>query len=173
MKKVMIAAALASLISGSAMAEHGGTIHFTGLISENGCSVNTQTTDSFVDLGTVQKSVFTAANQAAGQRKSFNIELQNCPASVTTAQVTFKGPEDSAAPGVLALDGATSVATGVGIQLYEGQTPLALNTASSTHTVSATSHDATLQFVADYISTAATVTAGEADANTEFDLTYN
>ncbi|WEF28108.1 fimbrial protein [Klebsiella aerogenes] len=176
MKKVMIAAALASIVSGSALAAvttPGGTIHFKGFITEDGCSVSTSANEP-VSLGTVQKSAFTTSGDVS-TKVPFKIELTNCPASFITAAVTFKGTESSTA-GVLALDTTTSTAEGVGIRISDDKgKDVDINSASDPYALTAGGGSTTLNFDAQYYALVdnADITAGQADGIVDFDMTYN
>ncbi|GKK52407.1 fimbrial protein [Klebsiella pneumoniae] len=102
--------------------------------------------------------------------------MKDCPASVTTVAVLFDGARDQSDNSLLAINGGAS---GVAIKLYEHDrsTAVSLGKTSAKQTVtpgtSGGTGSADLEFYADYISTAATVTAGKADGTANFNMIYN
>lgn len=106
----------------------------------------------------------------------FHIKVKDCPASVTTVAVLFDGARNQSDNSLLAINGGAS---GVAIKLYEHDwsTAVSLGKTSAKQTVtpgtSGGTGSADLEFYADYISTAATVTAGKADGTANFNMIYN
>lgn len=174
MKKNIIAAALATvaLTSVSAFAADG-QVNFTGEIIDAACTVsNTAANPLDVKLGQVSKTAFAQAGDKTAATQ-FTLTLTGCPSSVSSATVKFDGTSVNGDNSILALTQGTDVATGVGIQLSDdSNTVLPLFTASKAYTLQS---DATnsLNFVARYISTAATVTTGPANATANFSINYN
>ncbi|WP_406909113.1 fimbrial protein [Klebsiella oxytoca] len=150
-----------------------GTINFTGIILESACTISAGHGSQSVVLGGVNKSAFTAAGNTAAPTK-FSITLSSCPAAVTSARVTFDGKTDTANSSLLALTPGAGIATGVGIGIYEDNntTIIPISVHSAAKTLS-TTEQTTFNFIAKYVSTAATVTAGPADAVSDFTISYN
>ena len=91
---------------------------------------------------------------------------------MTKASVIFDGTPDSNNTTLLKLTQDDGVATGVAIQLYDiSGAELPLFTASKSYTLASGTND--LSFMAAYKSTAATVTAGPANAVANFSISYN
>ncbi|MNC36707.1 putative fimbrial-like protein YcbU precursor [compost metagenome] len=91
---------------------------------------------------------------------------------MTSAKVKFDGLADSNVNSILALSQIPGVATNVGIQLTDNKNVVVpLHTASSAYPLSV--GDNNLDFVARYYATAATVTAGPANAVSNFTIVYN
>jgi len=178
MKKSIIALSLmASYMLASAANAADGTINFTGSIISSACTVNTASASQTVNLGNVNSTAFGSTVGTTAAATQFSINLTNCPSSVTSASVKFDGTENATNSSILALSSGET-ATGVGVALYEadGSTVLPLQTASNSITIptaSSGTSSATLNFVAKYMSTASSVTAGTADATTEFTIVYN
>lgn len=149
-----------------------GTINFTGNIIDTACTLDTNSANQTVILGNVSSKAFNAAGSTAAPTK-FNITLTTCPAAATSAKVTFDGTESSANPNILALN-AGQTAGGVGVALYEqnGSTPVPLEAVSQSQPLVSTGPN-TLTYVAKYMATAATVTAGTANATSTFTIIYN
>jgi len=173
MNKNLIALAI---VAGSAFTSiaHAadGTVNFTGTITDTACTVSAATKNQTVDLGTVSKTAFAAAGDTASPTK-FTIVLQNCPTTVTNASVKFDGPIDANNSNLLALTAGTGIATGVGVGIYEqdASTLIPIATKSASKPVSSTA-DTTLNFIAKYVATAASVTQGPANAATNFTISY-
>lgn len=175
MKKNLIAVAvLASSAFTVAAFAADGQVNFTGLILENACEVvNTPSNPLQVNLGKVNKTAFTGTGSTAAATK-FTLQLTNCPASVNTASVKFDGTSVNGDTSLLALTQETDVATGVGIQLSDASnTVLPLYTASLAYPLVSGTATNKLDFVARYISTADTVTAGPANSVASFTVNYN
>lgn len=176
MNKQMIAM---TMITGLAFANvaHAadGTINFTGTIMDASCNVTTATKNQTVALGSVNRTAFNAAGDTAAPTK-FSIVLENCPTTVTKATVRFDGPIDPANSTLLALSpagGGTTNATGVAVGIYESDaaTQIPIATKSQEYTLSSTANNQ-LDFIAKYVSTAAAVTQGPANAATNFTIDY-
>ncbi|MEM6052091.1 fimbrial protein [Erwinia sp. P7711] len=173
MKKTLIALSL--VLSPVMFAQAAdGTINFSGNITDAACTVDADSASQTVNLGTVSAKAFSAAGSTAAPTK-FNITLSSCPATVTSASVKFDGLVNTTNTDLLALN-TDSTAAGVGIAIYEADssTPVPLLTASSSQVIDSTDGATnTLSFVAKYMATAATVTAGTANASTDFTIVYN
>uniref|UniRef100_Q0HR80 Fimbrial protein n=1 Tax=Shewanella sp. (strain MR-7) TaxID=60481 RepID=Q0HR80_SHESR len=173
-KKISLLALMAGLaISYNANASDG-QINFTGTITDETCTVtNSPSSPLSVTLGSVAKSAFSGVGSTAAATK-FTIMLTGCPqsANVNSVSVKFDGIADGTNKDVLALTAGEGVAEGVGIQLTEDNgTVLPLFSASSSFTLA--DGDNKLNFIARYIATSATVTAGTANAVSNFTIIYN
>lgn len=175
MKKNLIAVAVlaSSAFSVSAFAADG-QVNFTGEIIDAACQVvNTPSNPLNVVLGKVAKTAFTGTGSTASATK-FTLQLTNCPATVSTASVKFDGTSVNGDTTLLALTQESGVATGVGIQLADASnTVLPLYTASMAYPLVSGTATNNLDFVARYIATADTVTAGPANSMASFTVNYN
>ncbi|MCV3773536.1 MULTISPECIES: fimbrial protein [Enterobacter] len=149
-----------------------GSINFTGTVLDAACTVDVGASSALaVDLGSVQKSAFTAVGSTASATK-FTLKVSKCPSTITKASVKFEGISYDGDESVLALTTGTGVATGIGIQLLDSaSTVVPLETPSSSYTL-ATDVSNELDFYARYIQKAATVAAGKADAAVNFTIVY-
>lgn len=176
MKKnfIIIAMAVTAALSASSAYAADGQVNFTGEIIDAACEVvNTPSNPLDVQLGRVSKTAFTAAGDLSSATK-FTLQLKNCPATATTAQVKFDGTALNGDNSVLALTQDTGVATGVGIQLSDdSNTVLPLYTASKTYPLVSGTAVNNLDFSARYIATNASVTAGPANSTATFTVNYN
>lgn len=146
-----------------------GTISFTGAISDQTCIVESGSTNLTVEMGTISDSAFSAAGDTAGASR-FDISLESCP-SFTSVAARFDGVADSDNPDLLALTDTGSAATGVAIQISNTDgTAIGIGNESTQFPIDAGS--ATLNFIAKYQATAATVTAGDANSTAQFTITY-
>ena len=83
-----------------------------------------------VQLGKVSKTVFTGAGSTSTLTK-FDIQLTNCPDTVTSAAINFGGTPDANNNATLALTPDSDAATGVAIQLVDAsEQPVSLYTPS-------------------------------------------
>ncbi|HGY3715834.1 TPA: fimbrial protein [Citrobacter gillenii] len=172
MKKTMLSACLmvsAALVGGAQAAD--GTIKFTGTITDQTCKVDTGSQNLPVSLGNVAQ---TALNGAKGMRAAptkFTISVSECPEAVVGANVKFDGTADNNDQTLLALDGGTGIATGVGIQIADKNgTAIPLHSASPDYALVEGAN--TLDFVARYVSTGPAVTTGIANGTSEFSIIY-
>lgn len=172
MKKTFLAAIIASSVMGVTGISYAadGNVKFTGSITADACTPSAQSKDLSVSLGTVSASAFSAAGDKNSPTK-FTINLSDCPSSLQNVSVKFDGISDTTNSNLLKLDsGAT--ATGVAVEISDvNGNPLPLHTASSPYPVAADG-SAALDFTGRYVSTAASVGAGSADATAQFTINY-
>ncbi|RAY78037.1 type 1 fimbrial protein, partial [Enterobacter cloacae] len=137
------------------------------------CTVNTAASNLDASLGDVGVSALNGAVGKTASQARIDIVLTNCPVSVKNARVRFDGKTDLLNPDLLQVSGSGSVASGVGIALYERdavtQIPVA---APSSSLLISTSGDTTLTYYAKYMSTQSTVSGGEANSTSDFTITY-
>ncbi|GLQ95818.1 fimbrial protein [Dyella mobilis] len=188
MKKLILSAALIAglgvFAANSAMAADG-TITFNGQISAVTCTVHGDTpggtSGNFtVTLPTVASSAFGAVAAVAGST-GYNIIVGGTGDTGCTDGTNVSVHYESTSPrvdlttGNLQLDPGTGVATGVQIQILDGATRAAINlaTAPDSSSVTVASNTATIPFFAQYISTAAAVTAGPANSSVLYTIAYN
>ncbi|CAH5096825.1 TPA: fimbrial protein [Klebsiella pneumoniae] len=161
--------------SGTSSEGAGGQVIFNGSITDSSCNVDSSSNGQKVDLGKWASNYFTGTGFET-TKTPFHIKVKDCPASVTTVAVLFDGARDQSDNSLLAINGGAS---GVAIKLYEHDrsTAVSLGKMSAKQTVtpgtSGGTGSADLEFYADYISTAATVTAGKADGTANFNMIYN
>jgi P pilus assembly protein, pilin FimA len=172
LRNIMTAAIVGGMAFTASAAD--GTINFTGTILDSACTVDTTSASQTVNLGQVSRTAFAAAGDTASPTR-FNIVLNNCPETVTSAAVRFDGIPDSADMNILAL-GSDQTATGVGVALFEsdGVTPVPLATESQQVTLNTGTGENSnvLTYVASYKATQAAVGAGSANATSDFTITY-
>jgi major type 1 subunit fimbrin (pilin) len=104
----------------------------------------------------------------------FNLAFSNCSPGLTQIQYQMSAPAGSAIPsqGVINLS-SDSTARGVGLQIVDGSgAPLKLDTLYNVSGVNTSTNAYNVPFNAAYYQTAATVTAGTANANLTFTITY-
>lgn len=174
MKKNIIAAALVSsvVLSASALAADG-TVNFNGEITDEVCTVAAASKDFSVDMGKIGTNSFNGSGSLSGA-KQFHIILTDCPASVANngVAIRFDGNQKNGDNAILDLTSA-STAQNVGIQLSDAQNQIVkLYENSSKYAIQAGSVENKLGFTARYISTAATVSAGTANAVSQFTIDY-
>ncbi|EAT5890112.1 fimbrial protein StiA [Salmonella enterica subsp. enterica serovar Cubana] len=174
--KTLTVALAAITLSPAALADTAkdGTVHITGLIKQNACTVKTDSVE--VTLQEEFASLFTAAGQTAGDT-DFTIELENCDANVySSVQARFEGTLDGTDATILKND---DDAENIGVQILDKTSPpmtfndlqawsaaVALPTAEGVTELS-------MPFTARYIATAVPVKSGTVDATATFYLQYN
>ncbi|MEP8861262.1 fimbrial protein (plasmid) [Enterobacter asburiae] len=186
MKRTVISSLIvaSAFISGIAQAAtvNGGTVNFEGELVNAACAVKTQ--NLTVPMGQFRTASFASVGATSGS-VPFNIELTGCDSSIggtaatgTTPAVPgrvavgFTGVVDSTNPNALALSAGAGSASGVALRILDKRgTPVALDGTAGTATPMMNG-DMKLPFSASYISTAATVQAGTANATALFTLTY-
>ncbi|AUX91852.1 fimbrial protein [Mixta gaviniae] len=139
-----------------------------------------------VNMGSVKRTAFHGTGQPAGDQQPFFVPVQ-CTGPATL-RIAFSGVADAAMPDTLALTQGSSAARGVGIQLRYGDnrgsaatsdTLLKINDASNNLPLlkTITADDAgrveNINFTAQYVQTAESVIAGEANSMATFELIYN
>ncbi|WP_302329083.1 type 1 fimbrial major subunit FimA [Pseudomonas triclosanedens] len=181
MKKALLAAAVASLMAGAMTAQaattvDGGTVHFTGQLINAACVVDVNSQDQTVDLGQYRTATFNAVG-ARSASVPFTIQLKDCDTTVSSsAAVAFTGQQDAANDTLLAVNSAVTngtTATGVGIEILDTDSKVLTpdGTAFSTPQTLIDGFN-TLHFSAAYVATAASATAGRADADATFVVQY-
>lgn len=172
MKKIAHISALAACFVASTAQAADGTINFTGTITDQACTVDVNSATQTVSMGTISNTAFgTSAGVTAGA-KTFDIVLQSCPESVTSASVRFDGTTHAENSAILALSSGQT-ASHVGIALYEkdSATLIPVGTSSASVTLDSESSN-TLSYIAKYMSTSTSVGAGSANSSTAFTITY-
>lgn len=170
MKQMMLSACFL-LVAGNALAADG-TIHFTGNITDQTCTVDSTSQSLEVPMGNVGASALAGGAGTVASPSRFILQLTDCPDTVTSATIKFDGDTDNTAAGsgILKLD-SDSTATGVGIVISDNAgTPIAIHTDSPAYALTTGEND--LLFTARYIATGDTVTTGSANATSQFTINY-
>lgn len=133
------------------------------------CTVNT--TSLNIAMGSIDKKLFSGVGTYPGDSNTKNVNLVlNCN-SGTNVNLLVQGTTVNAKSGVLKLTSSAGAASGVGIQILNGATPLALNetVAIKTNTSAGTY---TIPLKARYYQTESSIIAGTANSTATFTLTY-
>lgn len=170
---VMAISVLTALSMSNAFAA-AGTVNFTGEILDTACTVDVASQNQTVVLGAYNRSEFTTTGDTTAAKK-FNIVLKDCPISVSSAHVAFDGQPDIINSSLLAIDSSVpGAATGVAINLKTAdKVDLGLHADNGYRYTLVTNADNTLEFYAQYKSTATAVTAGPANSVANFSVVYN
>ncbi|WP_024531391.1 fimbrial protein [Serratia fonticola] len=170
-KNLLAVAVLAASAFSTAAFAADGKVNFSGEIIDQACTVHSDSENQTVTLGKVYVGAFKGGAGVTAASKDFSLILQNCPDTVTAATVRFDGIQVAGNDAVLALTEEPGVATGVGVQIADNNKVINLHTDSSVYPLSSTD-DNVLGFVARYYATSATVTAGKANAVSNFTIIY-
>lgn len=131
-----------------------GQIEFTGSVTDNACTINTNSVNRSVELGQVRIADFGPAVGDAAGGNTFSISLDNC--STTTRKnvaIRFSGQQDAVDSTLLGLTGENQV-KGVAIRINDQRTgnQVALNMPTSDYELRPQSN--TFDFSAEYVRTA-------------------
>jgi major type 1 subunit fimbrin (pilin) len=167
---LLVMAGLASMTLRSAYADgnDSGTITFTGQVLDSTCTLDSKALD--VAMGAVTVDAFSTAG-VTGRNVPFKIDLSNCNAKLSGVKVELDGAADKTKPEFLGLDSGANAAKGIAIELLDNKAKqVPINSVSDEYTI--TEGNNALNFDARYVSTADTVTAGDANASANFTLLY-
>lgn len=160
--------------SGTSSEGAGGQVIFNGSITDSSCNVDSSSNGQKVDLGKWASNYFTGTGFETTKTPSISKwkiarpAWLRSPCCLTARAISLITP-----------CWPSTAASGVAIKLYEHDrsTAVSLGKTSAKQTVtpgtSGGTGSADLEFYADYISTAATVTAGKADGTANFNMIYN
>lgn len=189
MKKILLVASIASAMSlaNIANAATGGTITFTGKVTDQTCQVvlnGSASASGTVTLRTVPKSYLATVNSTAGT-EDFTLDLTGCTSSATAFGVTAYFPDNSAY-----IDTATSTlknqetgataATNVGLELLDKASGVAVPLGKSISdtkykytTVAANATTASMKYQVQYKNNgSAAATAGLVKGIAVYELAY-
>lgn len=148
------------LASAGAFAD-SGQIVFTGSVTDNACTINTNDITKSVTLDPVRIADFANRVGAKAKPKNFSLTLDNCSlATRNNVQIKFSGQPDQGDTTLLGLTGENQV-QGIAIQIDDARTgaKVPLNVATADYALRTQSN--TFDFVASYVRTATDVTVGE------------
>ena len=150
------------------------TITISGNVRDNGCAVAGESKDFTVDLMNNAAKQFSTVG-ATTPAVPFRIVLSPCGGAVSAVKVGFVGVADAENTRLLKVDGGTSAAAGMGIEILDGQqTTLPLNAASSAiaWTTLTPGQTNTLNFYARLMATQLPITPGHVNAAATFTLEF-
>lgn len=146
-------------------------VNISGRIMSSACepAINPMT----VPLGAVASSALKSKGSTASTT-AFQLQLKNCPAEISQIKVQFDGTPDASDSNILALAGGSGSATGVAVQLLSAAgILLPLGQPSPLMAIKGGSGSVNnLGFIARYIATSDSVTAGSANASATFTISY-
>ena len=172
MKTVCLAAGTLMLFCASLQAAQDNKVSVTGSILDNSCIVAPASAEQTVQMGDVASKQFGDTGSTLLPVR-FTVDLQQCGPAANGVTLTFTGSQDTANPDLLAINGGSGSASGLGIAILdERQVVIPLNKASQNYPLDPTLVDNVLTFYAQYTSTAPAVSAGTANASATFSLTY-
>lgn len=191
MKKTLLATLTMAALAGSTGAYAapggdfgGGTINFTGSVTQAPCSIAPTDDNQTISLGQVSEKLLASSGGKGSAIVPVTIRLQSCDLSVpsgsqtttfTKAHVEFTGAgidTTNASKGFLTNSGT---ATNVAVQLTDlAGAGMDITSGKGTPDVVLSTGDAnTLQFGAHMVSTGAAATPGSVQATVTYKLTYS
>lgn len=169
MNKALIALSVVMGMSSFAhAADQGhGKVTFTGSIIDAPCSINPDSVDQKIPLGSIANKAL--ENGGTSTPVPFQIKLEDCAISTAqTVTTTFSGKEGKG--GKLAIVGN---AAGAGIVLTDdGGAKIELGKPSTGYSIPANAQEATLEFAAYVQGDGASVVPGDFTGVTDFMLSY-
>ncbi len=169
LKKSLIVLGITLTVTAVPTVFASGTIQFTGEITDQACTVDSNSKNLNVDLGKVSSKSLAAQGEVAGL-KDFSIKLIDCPAN-SKVTVRFGGSRDIADRDILAINQITGAATNVGIALYEKDAVTPIKLYEDSKDVTFTGATVDLDYVARYKATGA-ATAGLANSSAVYSIQY-
>lgn len=145
-------------------------INITANVIAKTCSISSGTKDFLVNLA--QGNLRDEIVGVPFSYSSFSINLEDCPSNINTAHVTFSGESDPSMPNLLQISsgGASGVAIGLfdsekkNIDIRNNVTDFSINHSSSKNT---------LNFLAAYLKTSDTASAGKVQSIASFEISYD
>lgn len=170
-----LTAASSSVFAVTDLPAVGGTVHFTGYITDSTCEVNGSDGANFdenLDLGTYLSSDFTAIGDTTTP-VPLSLSLSNCPETITgvSVRVTSSEGEDANSPGDFAI--SSGGAEGVAIRLLDDEnSEITYGQESKTYSVNA--GEGTVLLNAEYVATATgdSMVAGPANLDATVAVNY-
>lgn len=178
-KSILIISIIAASFSGVANAVVGdgdgdgqGLIHFKGQFVDSTCAVDTNDEnkgEGTVELGTWKVSTLDKVGELTAA-VPFTIGLTNCPTGLGKARITFGGTEHDLEPTLYRVSGVPEVGLGISTS-NSGTNFFKPNTVADEITLN--NNKGSKTFYARYVTTAATVTPGDANADVTVTIQYN
>lgn len=172
-KKISITTITLILLSQSVIAADS-TIHIKGYMWDNTCGVAPGSQDQVVDLlNNALKQMYKVGEVTP--IVPFYIELSPCGEAATAVKVGFSGIADISNTTLLAIEPGGQNASGVGIQILDGnRVPMAINATSDyiTWTPLVAGKNNTLHFYARLMTSKLPVIAGHIHASATFTLEF-
>lgn len=88
-KLSIVAAAISASCAAFAASDDGVQVNFSGKLVSSSCNVSVNSGQGSVDLGNVDTSTLALGDSTTDV--PFNVDITNCPSSVTSAAVFFEG----------------------------------------------------------------------------------
>lgn len=156
----------------ASMTEKGGNVEFKGAVVNAACAVDAGSQYLTVQMGQVRTADFHGLGSWTDPQ-AFTLTLKDCDTTVSQrVGVTFRGQTDKKDPGVLAVIDGTQSAQGVGLGLFDHQGHQIIPNQQPLNFTALQDNTTEIHFIARYRATSRTVTAGNANAQTWFTLTY-
>ncbi|PJX33388.1 MULTISPECIES: type 1 fimbrial adaptor subunit FimF [Klebsiella] len=172
-KPLNLLGALLTLVCANAFAADS-TITISGYVRDNACAVATGSKEFTVDLMNNAAKQFSSVGTTT-PLVPFSIVLSPCGSSVTAVKVGFNGTQDRDNNDLLKIDGGTSAAAGMAVQILNNQLvklPINVPSSSITWTTLTPGQTNTLGFYARLMATRVPVTAGHVYATATFTLEF-
>ncbi|MBF4180418.1 fimbrial protein [Lelliottia nimipressuralis] len=168
---------MSGLAAMPAMAAGDGTLNFSGSVIDAACTVAPDSKNMTVDFGTVGLAAFTKSAYPYGSNsKTINVNLLDCPATISSAvvKITGKGQSVKNQGTNLATDTGAGAAQGVAVMFATINDSVVIQVNGEGKTYNINEGDNTLKFIAYVtpIDNTANVTAGTITATAQYTIVY-
>ncbi|HCD1256468.1 TPA: type 1 fimbrial protein [Citrobacter amalonaticus] len=151
---------------------HDGTVNISGVIQENTCEVANDSTNKFVDMGTLSVKQFSEKG-VRSQEKQFSINLVDCGPAASVATVTFSGVPSAQDKNLYSVDHEADAGSGIALGIYDSKGNLLPPDKPSEGIPLQGGEDSVeLKFSASYQSVVDDVTSGSANVSVTFVVNY-
>jgi len=145
-------------------------INITANVIAKTCNISTGTKDFLISL--VPGNLRGVAVGVPFSYSPFSIDLEDCPSSINTAHVTFSGESDPTMPYLLKI--SSSGASGVAIGLYDSDKKnIDIRNNITDFSINHSSTKTALNFLAAYLKTSDTASAGKVQSIASFEIAYD
>ncbi|WLI37162.1 fimbrial protein [Pseudomonas sp. FP818] len=150
----------------------GGRVAVFGAVTTGACSVSISNSDKIVLMGTVRSNQFTGVGSDS-QAVPFSIQLDDCNSNVSeSVGISFSGIANEEDLQVLAINGGTDAAQGIGLALFDADNQLLAVNADPVEYAPLSKGMNTLSFFAKYRLVEKFLRPGIANATADFTLVY-
>lgn len=150
----------------------GGTLRFTGSLTDGPCAVQASRNERVVNMTQVESTALLVPGEPAGQVRMFHVMLNDCNISVyTNAKVSFSGQTDSTFKSVLINQATEEPAEKVGLQLYGPDGKKIVPDDSSA--INLTDGINVIPLTVDYVPTGLNPKAGNVTSTVTFNIIYS
>lgn len=168
-KLLSSAGLMLSFLSASSLADQV-QINITANVIAKTCSISAGTKDFLVNLA--PGNLRGVAVGVPFSYSPFSIDLEDCASGINTAHVSFSGESDPAMPNLLKI--ASGGASGIAIGLYDSDKKnIDIRNNITDFSINHSGTKTALNFLAAYLKTSDTASAGKVQSVASFEIAYD